>query len=131
MATGTVSLYDGFYGLNPYNDYGSIYVALIASTYTFDKTHASFSSDVQPDEATGDGYSEVNITFNLDANPTEESDMSGDATFGACTVDDFQYVVYYVNYDVPIAIIDMGSVQSTVDQGVAVSGVLWTLTPAP
>lgn len=131
--TTTVTFYDDFVDLDlTALNSDEIKGALVASSYTFDATNSSFTTDIAPDESTGSGYAELDsLTFARSAGSAGVTDyeLSGTPTFGVMTTTDYRYLVIYDNTnDKPICCIDTGTTNSLTGQGLIVSGTLFTTT---
>lgn len=131
--TSTAHFYDTFEDLdltNPFN----LSAALVASTYTFDATDASYSTDIEPDVATGSGYADI---FNLNFTYVSASGgvqlysitASGSpASFAAMTVTDYQYLIIYSSTDEPLICVDLGAPAALTGQGLAISDPIFSIT---
>jgi hypothetical protein len=132
--TTTVTFYDDFIGFDLTAMFESeVKLALIASSYTFSSAHASFTTDIAPDESSGSGYAEVDYvqmqrSGSGGAGETDYEFGSG-VVFPTMTIADWRYLVLYdVATDAPILCIDSGTTNSLTAQGLLISGTVFKTT---
>ena len=128
-----VEIYDGFYTLDPANDWWGLGLMLVASSYTFDHTHTSVATSLISDEASGSGYARIsglNIARSGSTPPAVDLILSASGStpaFAPLTTTDYRYAVV-IKDDKPVLCIDAGALQTLTDQGLTISGTLLTIT---